>query len=207
MYIHASGSSTFQLALLSSISDHDGTVQYVMMTQRLVTRSVRKAAVRQTQRAVLRAAAICAAGADNVWVLSSAIGNQRVEDSTIASSSQKVAHRIWHGSRNKRLVQCKYRQVRIRSQSLGDGAGKSIIVKLQKLHRRPHPTNALDRSSHEVVVDIQSEQAAEGQELRRESTSQLVEIEIDKDEICEHSNFSRNWASQTTALHAPNLQA
>ena len=153
-----------------------------------------------------RAAAVCAAGADNGWVLSAAIGNQRVEDSTVASSSQKVAHRVWHGSRNGRLVQRKHCQVRICSQSLWDGATERVAVKLQKLHGRPHP-NALDGSMHKVVVDIQSAQITEGQELWRESASQLIEIEIDKEKICERSNFGRNWACQTTLLHAPNLQA
>ena len=79
-------------------------------------------------------------------------------------------------------------------------------MKLQKLHGWPHP-NALDGSSHEVVVDIKSEQAVERQELWNETASQLIEIEIDENEICEHSNFGRNRACQTTALHSPNLQA
>jgi hypothetical protein len=35
----------------------------------------------------------------------------------------------------------------------------------------------------------------------------LIEIEVDEDEICEPSNFGRNRACQTTALHNPNLQA
>lgn len=111
---------------------------------------------------------------------------------------------VWHGSRYRRLVQRKGRQVRRRSHCLGDGASKGVVARLQKLHGWPHP-NALNGSSHEVVVEIKCEQAAEGQKLWRESASQLIEIKIDENEICKHSNFGRNPACQTTALHAPNL--